>query len=525
MRNCFTLEGEAMTMDMFLQMARQLDSATNPSRLPSKGDFEEVYNQSSYYRRAAKNPQSEVYGQEKLGITSVAPDNLLELRPNFSEADLQVVLRTLYKQVFGNTYVLESERPIYAESLLRNGSISVREFIRLLGKSELYRERFFRSTSNNRFIELNLKHFLGRAPYNQQEISFHFNLYCTSGYEAEIDSYLDSTEYKEAFGESIVPYFRGFKYQVNQTAAAFPRMITLFGGDANSDTDRNKNGQKTELTKDLAKQKPPVLFFSKEDYTAAPESNSENRLTIDASLGVWLLAARELLSSNSYELKLPEAVSEWQRFMRPSSEARSDAYAQEKIGITSVAPDNIVELRTQFTEADLQSVFKAAYKQVFGNTYILEHERLVSAESQLRNGYISVREFVRMLGKSELYKDRFFFSTSNNRFIELNCKHFLGRALYSQSEIAQHLDRYHTQGYDVEIDSYIDSDEYCEAFGENIVPYFRGFKYQVNQPAAAFDRLIQLYGGDAGSDTDRAQNGQQRKVQPEELLRSGRGIL
>ncbi len=514
-----------MSLEMFLQMARQIDSATNPTRLPAKGNFEEVYNQSSYYRRGAKDGQPEAAGQEKLGITSVAPDNLVELRPGFSESDFQGVLQAIYKQVFGNTYVLESDRPVDAESLLRYGSVSVREFVRLLGQSDLYRVRFFECAYNDRFIELNFKHFLGRAPYNQQEIAFHFNLYCSKGYAAEIDSYLDSSEYQEAFGESIVPYYRGFKYQVNQSAAAFPRMLKLYGGDAGTDSDRRKGGQKPKLTADLAKPKQPIFIYSKEDYTAIPEIKTENRLLIEAGLGTWLVAARELLSRNTYETKLPEAGSDWQRFTRPSSEARPDAYGQQKIGITSVAPDNIVELPTRFSEEELQAVFKAAYKQVFGNTYILEHERLIAAESQLRNRYISVREFVRTLGKSELYNKRFFQGTSNNRFIELNCKHFLGRAIYSQSEVAEHFDRYHTQGYEIEIDSYIDSAEYREAFGENIVPYFRGFKYQVNQPAAAFERMITLYGGDAGSDTDLAQKGQQRMVQPDELLRSGRGIV
>ncbi|MBC8123116.1 MAG: phycobilisome rod-core linker polypeptide, partial [Gemmatimonadaceae bacterium] len=77
----------------------------------------------------------------------------------------------------------------------------------------------------------------------------------------------------------------------------------------------------------------------------------------------------------------------------------------------------------------------------------------------------------------------------------------------------------------VEVDSYIDSDEYRETFGENIVPYFRGFKYQVDQPAGAFERMLKLYSGDAGSDTDRARVGQLRRVSPRELLRSGQGIV
>jgi len=37
---------------------------------------------------------------------------------------------------------------------------------------------------------------------------------------------------------------------------------------------------------------------------------------------------------------------------------------------------------------------RAAYRQVFGNVHANDSERLVSAESRLRNGDINVREFV-----------------------------------------------------------------------------------------------------------------------------------
>jgi hypothetical protein len=193
----------------------------------------------------AMNATSDAQAQKKLGITTVAPANVVELRPNATESDFQGVLNAIYRQLFGNTYVMESERPVNAESLLRNGAISVREFVRKVAKTEAYKERFFYKTSNNRFIELNYKHLLGRAPYDHGEIQEHFGAYHRLGYEAEIDSYIDSDEYHNFFGESVVPYFRGFKYQTFQSAAAFPRLRKLYGGNAGSDTDRASSGQKT----------------------------------------------------------------------------------------------------------------------------------------------------------------------------------------------------------------------------------------------------------------------------------------
>ncbi|NEO03956.1 MAG: photosystem I reaction center subunit XII, partial [Moorea sp. SIO3I7] len=87
-----------------------------------------------------------------------------------------------------------------------------------------------------------------------------------------------------------------------------------------------------------------------------------------------------------------------------------------------------VELRAGATEDDVQTVIRAVYKQVLGNPHLLESDRLTTAEAMLRNGDISVRGFVRMVAKSDLYKSLFFDSASQYRFIELNYKHFLGRA-------------------------------------------------------------------------------------------------
>ncbi len=77
-------------------------------------------------------------------VTSVEP---VELRQNASEEDLEVVIQAVYRHVLGNHYVMESQRLDSAESLLRNGDISVRGFVRAVAKSDLYRSLFFESRS------------------------------------------------------------------------------------------------------------------------------------------------------------------------------------------------------------------------------------------------------------------------------------------------------------------------------------------------------------------------------------------
>ena len=49
-----------------------------------------------------------------------------------------------------------------------------------------------------------------------------------------------------------------------------------------------------------------------------------------------------------------------------------------------------LELRANSTEDDLQQIITAIYRQVLGNQYLMESDRLTSAESQLRNGYICI---------------------------------------------------------------------------------------------------------------------------------------
>jgi hypothetical protein len=171
--------------------------------------------------------------------------------------------------------------------------------------------------------------------------------------------------------------------------------------------------------------------------------------------------------------------------------------------LTAAFVSDPVELRTGATEDDLQVVIRAVYKQVLGNAHLLSGQRLESAESLLRNGDITVRGFVRMVAQSDLYQSLFFASNPPYRFIELNCKHLLGRAPLDQAEIAQHVQTYIEQGYEVEIDSYLDSEEYILKFGENIVPYPRCISSQTGVKNNVFNRTVSLLGGFATSDSSK----------------------
>ena len=167
-----------------------------------------------------------------LGIERFSLNRNRENWSNATENDKDVLIRAVYRQVLGNQYVMASERLQGPESLFKRGYLSVREFVRQVAKSGLYKSKFFESTNPYRFIELNFKHLLGRAPQNKEEMLHHFTILQEQGYDAEIDSYLDSAEYQQRFGEEVVPYIHGWDYSVGQQGLQFSYILQLTRGAA-----------------------------------------------------------------------------------------------------------------------------------------------------------------------------------------------------------------------------------------------------------------------------------------------------
>ncbi|WP_026103065.1 phycobilisome rod-core linker polypeptide [Pseudanabaena sp. PCC 6802] len=160
----------------------------------------------------------------------------IELWPSGSVEEVQTVVRAVYKQVLGNPHVMDSERLATAESQLCDRSISVRDFVRAVAKSDFYRSRYFESCAPYRFVELNFLHLLGRAPQDQREVSEHIVRCVAEGYDAEIDSYVDSEEYQAAFGENVVPYYRGRMSAANSKQVGYNRMFAIERGPAQIDS-------------------------------------------------------------------------------------------------------------------------------------------------------------------------------------------------------------------------------------------------------------------------------------------------
>lgn len=189
-----------------------------------------------------------------LGIDRFANDRNRESWSNGSEQDIKRIIRAVYQQVLGQQYVMASERLNGAESLFRNGALNVRELVRTVAKSGLYRSRFFENCNPYRFIELNHKHLLGRAPQNKAEMLHHFTILQDQGYDAEIDSYIDSDEYQERFGLDTVPYLHGWDYSKGHEGRQFSWLMQLARGAAAS-VKGDANGTQFRLGKALHQDK------------------------------------------------------------------------------------------------------------------------------------------------------------------------------------------------------------------------------------------------------------------------------
>ncbi|AGY60544.1 phycobilisome rod-core linker polypeptide [Gloeobacter kilaueensis] len=171
----------------------------------------------------------------ELGISLFEDTDPIELWPGHSKEEVETVIRAVYRQVLGNAYVMESERLVVPESQLKRGEISVREFVRQVAKSELYKSRFLYSVPRYRAIELNFKHLLGRAPNGYKEMAYHSSVLDAGGHDAEIDSYLDSDEYQEAYGQDTVPFYRGYRTQPGISMVEFTHIFRLLRGSSTSD--------------------------------------------------------------------------------------------------------------------------------------------------------------------------------------------------------------------------------------------------------------------------------------------------
>ena len=145
------------------------------------------------------------------------------------------VIRRVYKQVFGNKHLMELDVNESLEALFMNGDLNVQGLVTALAQSDTYKRLFLEPNSPYRFVELNFKHLLGRAPRDQAEVMEHVSRLADEGYEAEIASYTCSEEYLNAFGLDVVPFARTQATTTGGRSIDFSRAKAMDVGNAGFD--------------------------------------------------------------------------------------------------------------------------------------------------------------------------------------------------------------------------------------------------------------------------------------------------
>ena len=122
---------------------------------------------------------------------------------------------------------------------------------------------------------------------------------------------------------------------------------------------------------------------------------------------------------------------------------------------------------------ELETLILVAYRRIFNEQQLLTCHRDRFLESQLRSAQISVRDFIRGLLLSDSFRRLNYECSNNYRFVEMCVQRVLGRQVYDQRETLAWSIVLATEGIQGFIDALLDSDEYMENFGEDIVPYQR----------------------------------------------------
>ncbi|CCI37623.1 phycobilisome rod-core linker polypeptide [Microcystis aeruginosa] len=386
------------------------------------------------------------------------------MKTGLSESEKSSIIKAAYRQIFERDITRAYSQSISdLESKVKNGDISMKEFVRRLGKSPLYRKQFFEPFINSRALELAFRHFLGRGPSSREEVQKYFSIVSSGGLAALIDALVDSQEYSDYFGEETVPYLRGLGAEAQECrnwgmqidlfnySAPFrkvPQFITTFAKYDRPLPDQHVYGSGNDPLE--------IQFgaiFPKEtrepSSSPAPFGKDTKRILIHRG------PATNNQNSN------PGARGEFPGTLGP-----------KVFRLNNELPGSSNGVSVKFGESSTQRVILAAYRQVFGRMPY-EGQRLSVAEIKLENGDITLREFIKTLAKSETFRKIYWTPLYVVKAIEYIHRRLLGRPTYGRQEMNQYFDICSKKGFYALIDALIDSPEYTEAFGEDTVPYER----------------------------------------------------
>jgi phycobilisome core-membrane linker protein len=393
------------------------------------------------------------------------------MKPGMTGGQKAEVVRAAYRQVFERDIVKGYSQvvcPVEATQV-RQGDISMREFIRALGHSKEYRQQFYGRFSNSRAVELAFRHFLGRGISSREEFTRYFDIVSAQGLKGLVDSLINTLEYAQVFGEETVPYLRDIGEEAQESAgwgsnrklfrfsAPFegaPQYVTLYASYRQPFADQHPYGGGND----------PLGL----NYGAIFPSGTANVATRPAPFGY---DTRRILVGNG--MRQPGQMNSPQFRASVPRKAGPKVVRLQQIATGGASvPRRGGQPSIRNTEASTQAVIRAVYVQVLGNTgYAGEHNKV--EEIKLENGDLSLREFIRQVARSDAFRRRYWSGLYICKAIEVMHRRLLGRPTFGRWEIDGYFDVAARRGFYGVVDAMINSAEYSESFGEDTVPYER----------------------------------------------------
>nr|YP_009397608.1 phycobilisome rod-core linker polypeptide [Dipterosiphonia australica]ARW66794.1 phycobilisome rod-core linker polypeptide [Dipterosiphonia australica] len=125
------------------------------------------------------------------------------------------------------------------------------------------------------------------------------------------------------------------------------------------------------------------------------------------------------------------------------------------------------------SSVEVDEIIWAAYRQIFSEHQTLSITRQTFLESQLRFSQITVKDFIKGLLMSSQFRYLNYDVNNNYRFIEMCVQRVLGRDIYNEREKLAFSILVASRGLEFFINFLLNSEEYIENFGDNIIPYQR----------------------------------------------------
>tara|TARA_B100000902_G_C27257533_1_gene888744 strand:- start:483 stop:1235 length:753 start_codon:yes stop_codon:yes gene_type:complete len=130
-------------------------------------------------------------------------DAFPDIRPEQSTESAADIIEKCYRQIFFHS--MSCDREPFLESQFKDGSITIRDFVRGLLLSERFYRGYVACSSNYRLVEQVVGRVLGRPVFGEDEKRAWAVVIAEKGFAGFVDEILDSPEYMGRFGYDSVP--------------------------------------------------------------------------------------------------------------------------------------------------------------------------------------------------------------------------------------------------------------------------------------------------------------------------------